>query len=72
MIIPFHSIHGVRESQVDRSTALGCDGGRQDHSRSGGDTEFRGSHSSAVACLGTAVQRKRHGDSEEHRSQHWT
>ena len=39
---------------------------RQDHSRSGGESEFRGTQSSAVSCLGTAVQRKCTGDSEEH------
>ena len=59
MIIPIHGMHGIRESQVD-------------HSRSGEDTELRGSQPSAVLRLGTVVIRKGLGGSEEHRSQQWT
>ena len=55
-------IHGIQEIRNPKSIeAL-----RQVHSRSGGETEFQGSQSSAVPCLGNAVQSKRHGDSEEH------
>ena len=38
----------------------------------GGDREFRGPQFSAAPCLGTALQRKRLGDSEEDRSQQCT
>ena len=43
------------------------------NTRTDGETEFRGSQSSGcVFASGTAMQRQRSGDTEEHGSQQWT
>ena len=69
---PFTAYMGSANSQSLEALRWTATEEDKSHSRSSSETELRGSQSSAVPCLGTAVQRKRPGDSEEHRCQQWT